>query len=50
MSYTIKVCLNKKLTRAETKHILDFELPEKLKRDFLVDQEWGFAYDMDVYD
>ena len=34
MSYTIKVCLNKKLTRAETKHILDFELPEKLKRDF----------------
>lgn len=48
MSYTIKVCLNKKLTRAETKHILDFELPEKLKRDFLVDQEWGFAYDMDV--
>jgi hypothetical protein len=48
MSYTIEVYLNKKLTRAETKHILDSELPEKLKGDFWADQEWGFAHDMDV--
>jgi hypothetical protein len=34
MSYTIEVYLNKKLTRAETKNILDSGLPEKLKRDF----------------
>ena len=49
MSYCIDVKLNKNITREEIKDMLNEFPPELTPLSFMMDQEWGFSCQMDIY-